>query len=160
MEKFGPDNPLCGPMEFRNTLEDMLAIGNIKNVDRYYKQITEEVMQQIAATPKEPDPNMVIAQAEMEKTRAKMAESIAKSNYQDRKLLVDDDFKRDELTVKSILDARKIEAQFMTDVNEQFLETQAHAIDSQSVANEAVSVANDAEANQIQRESNDAAATE
>jgi hypothetical protein len=134
MERFGPDNPLCGPIEFRNTLEDMLAIGNIKNVDRYYKQITEEVMAQISQTPKEPDPQTLLAQAEMEKTRAKMAENIARADYQDRKLRVDDDFRRDELTVKGLLDARKIEAQFLTDVNEQQLQQESHAIDVDSNA--------------------------
>ena len=122
MEKFGPDNPLCGPMEFRNTLEDMLAIGNIKNVDRYYKEITPQVLQMIQQAPKEPDPALVLAQAEMEKTRAKMAEAVSEKDYKDRKLRMDDNFRRDELAVRSILDARQIEGQFLIDVNEQELE--------------------------------------
>lgn len=129
MEKFGPDNPLCGPIEFRNTLTDMLAIGNIKNVDRYFKVITPEVLQTIQAAPKEPDPATVLAQAEMEKVRQKAAEALAKSDREDRKLRVDDDFRRDQLTVKSILDAAKIEAQFAYDVNEQALSAANTALD-------------------------------
>ena len=122
MEKFGPDNPLCGPMEFRNTLEDMLSIGNIKSVERYFKPITPEVLKSIAEAPKEPDPATLLAQAEMEKTRAKMADNIAKSDHADRKLRVDDDFRRDQLRITSILDAAELEGRFAVDINEQELE--------------------------------------
>jgi hypothetical protein len=54
----------------------------------------------------------------MEKNRVKMATEISKSNFEDRKLRVDDDFRRDEMIVKGLLDAAKIEAQFAYDVNE------------------------------------------
>jgi hypothetical protein len=121
MEKYGPDNPLCGPIEFRNTLTDMLAIGNVKNVDRYFKVITPEIVQAIASTPKEPDPALLLAQAEMEKTRAKVTEAIAKGEREDRQFRLDDDFRRDELMVTSILDAAKIEGELAYDVNEQQL---------------------------------------
>jgi hypothetical protein len=122
MEKFGPDNPLCGPIEFRNTLEDMLSIGNIKSVERYFKQITPETMKAIAEAPKEPDPATLLAQAEMEKNRAKMADNIAKADHADRKLRVDDDFRRDQLRITSILDAAELEGKFAVDINEQELE--------------------------------------
>jgi hypothetical protein len=118
MQQFGVENPLCGVMEFRNTLTDILAIANVKNVGRYYKEITPEIVAKIASTPKEPDAATLLAQSEMEKNRVKMATEISKSNFADRKLRVDDDFRRDEMVVKGLLDAAKIEAQFAADVNE------------------------------------------
>lgn len=127
MAQFGASNPLCGPIEYRNTLSDILAIANIKNVERYFKEITPEILQQIETTPKEPDPAALLAQAELEKTRAKMATEISKRDYEDRKLRVDDDFRRDELRVTSMLDARKIEAQFLVDVNEQAIQAANNA---------------------------------
>jgi hypothetical protein len=119
MQQFGVENPLCGVQEFRNTLTDILAIANVKNVGRYYKEITEETIQKIASTPKEPDAATLLAQSEMEKNRVKMATEISKSNFADRKLRVDDDFRRDDMVVKGLLDAAKIEAQFAVDVNEE-----------------------------------------
>lgn len=118
MTQFGVENPLCGVQEYRNTLVDLLAIANIKNVSRYFKEITEEVIAKIASTPKEPDAATLLAQSEMEKNRVKMATEISKSNFQDRKLRIDDDFRRDQMVVKGLLDAAKIEAQFQVDVNE------------------------------------------
>lgn len=144
MDKFGPDNPLCGPIEFRNTLVDMLAIGNIKNVDRYFKPINQQVVDQINQAPKEPDPALVLAQAEMEKTRAKVASDIAKGDREDRKLRVDDDFKRDKLKVDGILDAAKIEAEYQYDVNEQALEAANVSNEMDRTQNDAAYVGQDA----------------
>jgi len=119
MTQFGVENPLCGVQEFRNTLTDILAIANVKNVSRYYRDIDAATVQRIAETPKEPDAATLLAQSAMEKNRVQMATAISKSNYEDRKLRVDDDFRRDQMIVKGILDAAKIEAQFMVDVNEE-----------------------------------------
>jgi hypothetical protein len=96
----------------------MLAIANVKNIGRYFREITEEQVKKIAETPKEPDAATLLAQSEMEKNRVKMATEISKSNFQDRKLRVDDDFRRDDMIVKGLLDAAKIEAEFQFDVNE------------------------------------------
>jgi len=119
MTQFGVENPLCGVQEFRNTLSDILAIANVKNVGRYYREIDKATVEKIASTPKEPDAATILAQSQMEKNRVTMATEISKSNYNDRKLRVDDDFRRDEMIVKGILDAAKIEAQFAVDVNEE-----------------------------------------
>jgi hypothetical protein len=124
MTQFGVENPLCGIQEFRNTLTDILAIANVKNVGRYYREISDDQVKQIAATPKEPDAATLLAQSEMEKNRVKMATEISKSNFADRKLRVDDDFRRDDMIVKGLLDAAKIEAQFAVDVNEAEFESQ------------------------------------
>jgi hypothetical protein len=124
MTQFGVENPICGVQEFRNTLTDILAIANVKNVDRYYREVSEEQVKAIAATPKEPDAATLLAQSEMEKNRVKMATEISKSNFADRKLRVDDDFRRDDMIVKGLLDAAKIEAQFAVDVNEAEFESQ------------------------------------
>jgi hypothetical protein len=124
MTQFGVENPLCGIQEFRNTLTDILAIGNVKNVDRYYREVSDDQVKAIAATPKEPDAATLLAQSEMEKNRVKMATEISKSNFADRKLRIDDDFRRDDMMVKGLLDAAKIEAQFAADVNEAEIEAQ------------------------------------
>lgn len=112
MTQFGVENPLCGVTEFRNTLADILAIANVKNVSRYYREIDQATIAKIASTPKEPDAATLLAQSEMEKNRVRMATEISKSNFNDRKLRVDDDFRRDQMVIKGILDAAKIEAQF------------------------------------------------
>ena len=125
VEKFGLKNPVVGPQEMMNTVSDMMAIANVKNTSRYFRAIDEATMQQIMQTPDEPAPEMVLAQAEMEKTRAKVASDIAGADQADKKLRWDDDFRRDQLALTSMLDAAKIEAQFQVDVRGNELEEEA-----------------------------------
>ena len=125
LEKYGLKNPVVGPQELMNTVNDMMAIANVKNTSRYFKPMTEETLVMIQQTPDEPAPEMIIAQAEMEKTRAKVAGDIAKADQADKKLRWDDDFRRDDLALKSILNAAEIEAQYMVDVTGQELEAEA-----------------------------------
>jgi len=124
MQQFGVENPLCGVQEFRNTLTDILAIANVKNVGRYYREIDEATVKRIAETPKEPDAATLLAKSQMEKNRVTMATEISKSNFQDRKLRIDDDFRRDQMVLRGLLDAAKIEAQFAVDINEAELEAE------------------------------------
>jgi hypothetical protein len=130
MAQYGVENPLCGVQEFRNTLADILSIANIKTIDRYYKEVTPQQLQAIANTPKEPDAATLLAQSQMEKNRVQMATNISKSNYEDRKLRIEDDFRRDQMMVRGLLDAAKIEAQFQVDVNEAQFEAENTPVDS------------------------------
>jgi len=118
MEKFGVDNPLVTPIEFRNTLADILDIVNIKNVGRYFKNITPEIMEQIAAAPKEPDPAALLAQAELEKVKAGTVKAISDREVSEQKMVLDqrkaamdDDFKRDQLRVWSFIDLLNLQAE-------------------------------------------------
>lgn len=108
IEKWGPDNPICGPIEFGNTIEDILAIANIKDTTRYFREVTPEVMQQIADAPKEPDPAAVLAQAELEKVKKDIVIATAEQSTKEadlrleaNKVKMDDDFRRDKLMVDS-----------------------------------------------------------
>lgn len=113
VEKYGvKNNPLVGPIEFRNTLEDQLALVNIKNVSRYYKVITPEIVDAINQSPDTPDPASVLAQAELEKVKkdvvlATVKDAREKDNqdFQREKLQVDDDFRRDKLNVDATIAA-------------------------------------------------------
>lgn len=104
IQKFGLANPMVTVQEFRNTIVDMLEIVNIRNVSRYFKEIPPEVEQQIAQSPKEPDPATVLAQAELEKVKKDMVVAQGELAFKDRKLAMDDDFRRDELNVQSFLE--------------------------------------------------------
>lgn len=105
--KWGPKNPVVGPQEYRNTMVDILEIVNIKDVSRYFRPIDEKVMAQIMNTPDEPDPAAVLAKAEFEKVKASTIKTIADTQLDEKKLQMDDDFRRDKLatdTAVKVLD--------------------------------------------------------
>lgn len=104
IDKFGISNPIVTPQEFMNTVEDMLAIANIKNIQRYFKPITPELIESIQKAPKEPSPEELIAKAEIEKIKAGTAKALADLKQQDKKLALDEDFRRDKLGLDTMVD--------------------------------------------------------
>lgn len=113
IEKYGiKNNPLVGPQEFRNTLEDSLGLVNIKNVSRYFKPVTQQVIDAINQSPDAPDPAQLLAQAELEKVKSATLKNISEKDTQAgeldfkvRKLMMDDDFRRDQLNVEATIAA-------------------------------------------------------
>ena len=106
IQQFGVSNPVVSPIEFRNTVVDMLAIANIKNPSRYFKDVTPEVMDAVMNQPKEPDPATVLAQAELEKVKkdiiiesGRFALQQERQRFDEMKFSREDDFKRDKLNV-------------------------------------------------------------
>lgn len=108
-------NPVVTPIEMYNTIEDMMNIVNVKNVGRYFKKMTPEQIEAMDAAPNEPSPEEVLAKAQMEDVKSKTAKAIADAKikeqnlqFQNRKLAVDDDFRRDKLNVDAAVKAAEI----------------------------------------------------
>lgn len=118
MEKFGLANPVVGVTEFRNTLVDMLALANIKDVSRYFKEPTADQLQAIQDAPQEPTPEMIIAKAEYEKNKKDLVIATSKVEQQAHRQTMDDDFRRDKLAVDSYLQIASIFKDLTTAQNE------------------------------------------
>jgi hypothetical protein len=108
MQQFGVTNPVCGIQEYLNTISDMLAIANIKNVGRYFKTPDPQTLQAIAATPKEPDPMTVAAKAQFEKVKSDTAQALGQQQLDQQKQDQDDAFRRAQLAQKAAYDQEKL----------------------------------------------------
>lgn len=112
--KFGIGNGVVGVEEFRNTIQDMAEIANIRNISRYFRKIDPAKIAAIESAPKEPSPEELLAKAEYEKVKSDVIKTQAEIAQKDRKLAMDDDFRRDELNVNAFLDLVGIMAEFAT----------------------------------------------
>ena len=107
----GPDNPLVSPIEYRNTLEDLLEFAGMRNVTRYFKQVTPQQLQQAMQQASEkPNPDMVIAQAEADKVKATIVKALTDAKVDTVKMGLEDDRKRDELDAKIAIEGAKLGA--------------------------------------------------
>ena len=106
---YGLNNPVCGIPEMLNTITDMLALANVKNVGRYFKTPNPQQMQQILAQPQKPDPMAVAAQAELEKVRTEAAKNVAQTGFNQAKLAKETQFKYDQLHAKTAYDHAKLQ---------------------------------------------------
>ena len=109
MDKFGTTNPVVGIPQYLNTVTDMLALSNIKNVGRYFMTPSPQVMQQIASTPKEPDAMTVAAKAQYEKVKSETAQAIGEQNLRSQKQQADDAFRHEQLRQKTLYDQEKLD---------------------------------------------------
>jgi len=109
--QFGPQNPVVGIPEMLNTITDMLAIANIKNVSRYFKTPDPQTLQQIAQAPKEPDAMMVAAKANYERVKSQTAKAIGDQQFAVQKQAQDDAFRRDKLAQQQAYETEKIRVQ-------------------------------------------------
>ena len=102
-QTYGPMNGLVSMTNIRNTLADQLAVSGIRNADRYFAPITEEIEMQMLqqqqaaqeAQGQAQDPNAAFLQAEQMKVQAKMQADAAKLQMDMMKNAQADDLKRD-----------------------------------------------------------------
>jgi hypothetical protein len=110
-QQFGPQNPVVGIPEMLNTINDMLAIANIKNVGRYFKTPDPQTLQAMSSAPKEPDAMTIAARANYERVKSQTAKDIGDQQFAAQKQAQDDAFRRDKLAQQQAYEAEKIRVQ-------------------------------------------------
>ena len=110
-QTYGPQNGIVTLTQLRNTMADMLALGGIRNADRYFMPMTMEIEQQMMAMAQQQqammaqqqqqDPNAAFLQTEQMKAQTRAQVDMAKAQmdqqYKMHKLGMDDDLQRDEM---------------------------------------------------------------
>lgn len=90
LSTLGPSNPVCGVGQYVHTRKTMLQLRGIQDTGKFYNDLP--VNWQPPPQPQQPDPNALIAQAEMAKAQAQIATQQAKVE-QDRIKLMHDEAK-------------------------------------------------------------------
>ena len=124
-QTYGPMNGLVSMTNIRNTLADQLAVAGIRNADRYFAPITEEIEAQMLQQQQEAqaqqgeaaDPNAAFLQAEQMKAQVKMQSDAAKMQLDAQKAAADNDLKRDQMAQDLLVDAAKVYGEYGTSVD-------------------------------------------
>ena len=109
---YGPMNGVVTLSQMRNTLADLLALGGLKNADRYFMPMTPEIEQQMMMQQaqqaqqaqqqgQQANPAQMLMQAEAMKTQTnaqvQMQKAAMDNQYKMHKLAMDDDLARDKM---------------------------------------------------------------
>ncbi len=125
-QNYGPQNGLVSLTNIRNTLSDMMASSGIRNSDRYFAPINQEIEQQLMAMQQQQqqamaqnqqDPNQAFIQAEQIKAQSKMQSDMAKLQLDATKAAAEDDLKRDQMAQDLLVDAAKVAGQYGSTVD-------------------------------------------
>jgi len=120
-QQYGPMNGLVSLTNIRNTITDMMAVAGVRNSDRYFAPINQEIEQQMLAlqqqqqammAQQQQDPNAAFLQAEQMKAQAKMSTDMAKLQLDATKAAAEDDLKRDQMAQDLLVDAAKVAGQY------------------------------------------------
>ena len=125
-QQYGPMNGLVSLTNIRNTITDMMAVAGVRNSDRYFAPINQEIEQQMLAlqqqqqsmmAQQQQDPNAAYLQGEQMKAQAKMQSDMAKLQLDATKAAADDDLKRDQMAQDLLVDAAKVAGMYGTAVD-------------------------------------------
>ena len=99
---YGPQNPLAGLQQLRNTLVDLLALNGVSNADRYYLPLAPAQPDAAQAQPagqQQPqgDPAQAMVAAEQIKAQAKLASDAQRMQLELMKAQMQDDRERDRM---------------------------------------------------------------
>jgi hypothetical protein len=120
---YGMQNGLVGMTEIRNTLADMLALGGLRNINRYFKPMSSEqemaLQQQAQAQQGEQPMDQAAAylQAEQLKAQAKSQTDMAKLQIDAQKAIATDDRQRDQMDQDLLVKAAEIYGKYQTNVD-------------------------------------------
>lgn len=124
-QNYGPGNGLVTMTGIRNTVADMLALGGLRNTERYFNPMDFETEQQLLAQKQAEaaqqgmpmDPGMAMIQAEQIKAQAKLASDQFKMQLDAQKSLAEDDRKRDEMDQDLLIKAAEIIGKYGTAID-------------------------------------------
>ncbi len=109
----GPSNPLVSLQQYSNTIGKMIEMAGFKDVQSF---INTEVPP-IPPQPKEPTPQDMLAQAEMEKAKVSAQKAMIDSETDRMKIIMDDDRNRDEAEANIRLKAAELNAKYGAQIN-------------------------------------------
>lgn len=126
-QTYGPTNGLVGMTNIRNTLEDILSLGGLRNADRYYApmnaQIEQQLLmqaQQMAAQQQQGQQDQqaqALVQAETIRAQTKAQSDLAKIQLDAQKALAQDDRERDKMDQELLIKAAEVIGKYGTAVD-------------------------------------------
>ena len=128
LQQYGFQNGLVSLTNLRNTLSDIMAITGVRNSERYFKPMNEQMeqqllmqQQQMAAQNQPQDPNLMIAQAQVQaeqiRAQSKAQTDMLKAQIDAQKAIAQDDRERDKMDQDLILKAAEIVGKYETSVD-------------------------------------------
>jgi hypothetical protein len=126
-QTYGPMNGLVSMVTIRNTLADILALGGVRNSDRYYlpmnpqqEQMLIQQQQQMQAQQQagqQDQQAQALVQAETIRAQAKAQSDMAKIQLDAQKALASDDRERDKMDQDLLIKAAEVIGKYGTAVD-------------------------------------------
>ena len=126
-QNYGPGNGLVGMTNIRNTLAGILNLGGMRNADRYYAPMNQQIEQQLAQqaqqqasqqqASQQDQQAQALVQAETIRAQAKAQSDMARIQLDAQKALATDDRERDKMDQDLLIKAAEVIGKYGTAVD-------------------------------------------
>jgi hypothetical protein len=134
-QAYGPQNGVVTLTGIRNTLADMMASAGIRNSERYFNPMNQQLemqmmqQQQQAAQQQQgqqapTDPNQAFLQAEQMKAAQRGQTDMVKLQLEAQKMQMDDDRARDKMAQELALQNAELQAKYGLQANAQAIKAE------------------------------------
>lgn len=130
LTQLGVNNPLVTPHQYARTLRKIVELSGFKDASMYFNDIPEDWKpepQQPKATPEE-----VLAKVQAESIQADIQKKAAELELKRQQMMLDDDFRRDQMNQDRLLKQYELELKYNTQIST------AQIVAEQNVNREAV----------------------
>ena len=115
LQMLGPDNPLVTMQQYANTLSRMIEMAGFKDSTAFVNTNIPPMPPQQGE--QKPDPAEMLAQAEINKAEVQAQKAMIDSETDRMKIIMEDDFKRDEAEAEIALKAAELRAKYGAQVS-------------------------------------------
>ncbi len=115
LKELGPGNPLVSGQQYANAMSKFIELAGFKDAQQF---INTEVPEPSPPAPEDmkPDPQELLAMAEGEKAKATAQKAIVDAENDRLKILMDDDFKRDQASADALIKIMELNAKYGTQI--------------------------------------------
>jgi len=113
IQLMGPINPLCDVAQYRNTLAKITELMGYKDVNQFWKPIDiAALQQQMSQSPPKPDPNTILAQAQMVKAQGEVENDKVKNMIAAKEAELQHQREQEKTKINALVQMQGIEAQW------------------------------------------------
>ena len=112
-QQMGGQNPLVTPQQFSNTLARLIELAGFKDAQEFNNT---DVVLPPEANQEKPSGEELLAMAESEKAKAQANKAILDAENDRLKMMMDDDFKRDQANTDALLKVMELNAKYGTEL--------------------------------------------
>jgi hypothetical protein len=115
LQQLGVTNPLVTPQQYARTLRKIVELSGFKDVSMYFNDISDDWKPE----PKQPKPTPeeVLAKVQAESIQADIQKKAAELELKRQQMMLDDDFRRDQMNQDRLLKQYELELKYNTQIS-------------------------------------------
>jgi hypothetical protein len=130
INQYGLDNPVVSPQQYVRTLRKMVELSGFKDASAFINDLPDDW--KAPQKPQKATPEEVLAQVQAQSIQADIQKKAAELELKRQQMVMDDDFRRDQLTQDRLLKQYELELKYNTQIST------AQIVAEQNVNSEAV----------------------